>query len=171
MSYRILLLGAGARDELQMGPDNRPAEFKVVTLDLSRRHKPDIVWDLDWTIRMPIADSEFDEIHAYEVLEHTGTQGDAKFFFGQWTEFARILKPGGLFFATVPHWQSIWAWGDPSHRRVITKEQLQFLDQDFYVQVGKSPCSDFRDIYRANFKIRALAETEHQLRFVLQVEK
>lgn len=170
MTYRVLLLGAGTRHELQIELPGRPEAFELTTHELMPGPGIDLVWDLDWTIKMPIADSWFDEIHAYEVLEHTGRQGDAGFFFGQWSEFARILKPGGCFCGTVPHWKSVWAWGDPSHRRVITVEQLAFLDQAHYDQVGTTSCSDFRDIYKADFKLRAHVETEHQLRFILQLE-
>jgi SAM-dependent methyltransferase len=114
----------------------------------------------------------FDEIHAYEVLEHCGRQGDYRTFFAQFTEFARILKPGGFFFATVPSIHSPWAWGDPSHTRVIPPETLVFLSQEEYTkQVGVTAMSDFRSIYKANFSVVMSDDDGNNHRFVLQAHK
>lgn len=105
-------------------------------------------------IPWPLADESFDECHAYEVLEHLGQQGDAKSFFGTFSEIYRILKPEGHLFATVPMWNSIWAWGDPSHKRVINQGSLAFLSQQEYKkQIGNSPMTDFRYIYKGDFDL------------------
>src|SRR5690606_26663551 len=115
----------------------------------NKDHNPDIVWDL--TVHpLPFNDEEFDEIHAYEVLEHLANQGDYEFFFKEFTEYWRILKPKGRFFASVP--VGVWTWGDPSHKRVIQPETLIFLDQDQYAQVGTTSMSDFRYLYKVSFK-------------------
>ncbi|HLY46440.1 MAG TPA: methyltransferase domain-containing protein [Stellaceae bacterium] len=143
----------------------------LVTLDHNDDHKPDHIWDLE-KIPLPFEENHFDEIHAYEVLEHTGAQGDWRFFFAQWSDFWRILKPDGLFHATVPMWNSIWAWGDPSHRRVINSGTLVFLSQAQYQrQVGKTPMSDFRFCYQADFEPVYHKETEHQYLFILRAKK
>lgn len=117
-------------------------------------------------------DHLFDEIHAYEVLEHIGMQGDYKTFFAQFTELYRILKPGGLLYATCPSWCSPWAWGDPSHTRVITAGTLAFLSQAEYArQVGITPMSDFRNVYLADFETVYLHEDSETLMFVLRAVK
>src|SRR3546814_6014455 len=87
------------------------------------------------TCALPIL---FDEVHAYEVLEHLGSQGDFRSFFAHFGEIYRALKDGGILFATVPAWDSVWAWADPSHRRVIAPETLVFLDQTQYREDRKS---------------------------------
>lgn len=165
----------------------------LVTLDNNLDHKPDILCDLTtpkkllscdmprlvaekiakWGNSEPeLIDSAFDELHAYEVLEHIGEQGNAELFFLQFTEFHRILKPGGLFFATCPSWRSMWAWGDPSHSRVITAGTLSFLSQAEYAkQVGKTPMSDFRHIYKADFEPVYVHEDDNYLGFVLRAIK
>jgi SAM-dependent methyltransferase len=120
---------------------------------------------------LPFDDDSATEIHAYEVLEHCGTQGDYRFFFRQWSDFWRVLKPGGLFFATVPLPTSPWAWGDPSHTRIIQVESLTFLNQPAYAQVGVTPMSDYRSIYRADFDILYTDKTEHSLCFALKAVK
>lgn len=156
-----LLLGCGSRTVKDLSV-NGLTEFQNVTrLDYNEDHKPDVVWDLTWTNKypLPFADGEFDEIHAYDVLEHLAPQGDYKFFFKEFTEYHRILKPGGLFMASCPSFDSPWALGDPSHTRVISWETLLFLDQDQYAQVGKTKMSDFRNIYKVSFKI---VHSEHK---------
>ena len=119
MSERVLLLGCGSsrdrRIKIQGKKDWEGQE--LVTLDSNPSHSPDIVWDLDqypwkWTKGLKEG-SQFDEIHAYEVLEHLGEQGYAESFFGCFFEIWRLLKPGGYLAATVPHWQSMWATGSP----------------------------------------------------------
>jgi SAM-dependent methyltransferase len=140
----------------------------LTTLDTDARANPDVVHDLD-VLPYPFADSSFDEIHAYEVLEHCGSQGDWRFFFAQWQEFHRILKPGGYFVGSCPMWDSPWAWGDPGHKRVLTRWTLAFLRQQEYVnQVGKTHMTDYRAIYTGDFETLAVQEQEHSWGFVLR---
>jgi SAM-dependent methyltransferase len=150
-----LLIGCGSRREKCVIPAGvSPHWTKLVTLDFNGDHNPDVVWDL--TKRpFPFEDSTFDEVHAYEVLEHLGQQGDFRSFFDDFSELWRILKPGGWLIGTSPAWNSKWAWGDPGHTRIISAESLLFLDQSEYaVQVGKTPMSDYRWCYKADFEPR-----------------
>ena len=147
-----LLIGAGRSRVKQLAMNDDREWHDLVTLDHNVDHSPDVVHDLE-TLPYPFEDGQFAEIHAYDVLEHVGAQGDWRFFFAQWTEFYRILEPGGLFFGIVPHPSSVWAFGDPSHTRVIPIEQLSFLDQRFYEQVGKTSASDFRHCWHGSFEI------------------
>ena len=166
-----LLIGAGSTRDKRIHTKGRERWNGLVTLDINDDHQPDVVWDLT-NFPLPFVDNQFDEIHAYEVLEHTGAQGDYKFFFAQFTEFWRILKPNGILFGTCPHWKSVWAWGDPSHTRVIQKEQFMFLSQQEYKnQIGKTPMSDFRYIYQADFETEMVQETEVHLLFALKAIK
>ncbi|MBF0310484.1 MAG: methyltransferase domain-containing protein, partial [Magnetococcales bacterium] len=158
--YRELLIGCGQSRIKKIFLTGRQAWSHLVTLDINPDNKPDRVWDLT-RLPLPFGDDSFNEIHAYEVLEHTGGQGDYRFFFAQFADLWRILRPGGVLIGTVPHWQSVWALGDPSHTRVIPKEQFVFLDQSEYIrQVGKTPMSDFRYIYQADFAPVNLAEKD-----------
>lgn len=124
----------------------------LVTLDINPEIKPDIVHDLTH-IPLPFEDNSFDEMHAYEVLEHIGQQGDWKFFFAQFSDFWRILKPAGMIYGTSPCLSSRWLWGDPGHTRVICPENLVCLSQEEYKKkAGVTSQSDYRFIYRADFE-------------------
>lgn len=161
-----LLLGCGSRTEKDIYIDN-PEFENVVRLDYNKDHNPDVLWDL--TVHpLPFDDEEFDEIHAYEVLEHLANQGDYEFFFREFTEYWRILKPHGRFFASVPI--GVWTWGDPSHKRSIQPETLIFLDQDQYQQVGQTSMSDFRNIYKVSFKTIYAEEINGKFYFILEKE-
>jgi SAM-dependent methyltransferase len=166
---RELLIGCGSRRNKLAGASEWS---NLTTLDMNPAHKPDVVWNLE-ALPLPFEEDSFDEVHAYEVLEHTGSQGDYEFFFKQWSDFWRILKPGGMFFATVPYWKSKWAWGDPSHKRVVQPESLIYLDQNQYsIQVGKTPMSDFRFCYTADFElVMGEVVNEEEFRFALRAIK
>lgn len=161
--------------ELVLGCGNYP--FKKIYIeskeyinptrvDIDADCNPDILLDLN-TNSLPFQDSSFDEIHMYEVLEHLGTQGDYKHFFAFFTEVARVLKPNGLFHASVPRPGSPWVWGDPGHTRAFPPEYLVFLDQEKYQAVGTTAMTDYRGIYKADLKIVMLQEKEASLFFSL----
>lgn len=169
--YRELLIGCGMGDRSRkvITFDEIPSEWQNVTrLDMMPEHEPDVVHDLE-VLPYPFADNTFDEIHAYEVLEHTGQQGDWRFFFAQWTEFHRILKPGGYFIGSCPMWDQAWAWSDPGHKRIISAHSLMFLDQEFYrKEVGKTAASDYRPVYKVSFETMAVQEKGPQFFFALK---
>lgn len=175
----VILLGAGSRRErrLGIGADGTDGWGKksVLAIDIDRRCAPDLVFDLNNT-PWPIESDCADEIHAYEVLEHLGRQGDHRTFFAHFYECWRILKPGGHLFATCPSWDSMWAWGDPGHSRVINAGSLVFLDQSEYTaQIGNTPMADYRHEWRGDFQ-RLVTQTvgktgEETFMFVLQAVK
>lgn len=166
-----LLLGCGASREKRLIWDGRKDWTELVTVDINPRHKPDFVYDIS---RVPLLfdDNAFDEIHAYDVLEHTGQQGDWRFFFRQFEDFWRILKPNGVICAVSPAPHSPWAWGDPGHTRIMSRECLIYLDQDKYSQVGETPMTDYRPWYRGNLALRHSEYMDNgQHAYVLQAVK
>jgi SAM-dependent methyltransferase len=166
-----LLLGCGSNPLKKMGhPDHREWSG-LVRLDFNDAHQPDVVHDLS-VLPLPFADDSFDEVHAYDVMEHIGTQGDWRFFFAQWQDIWRILKHGGRFYGLSPHWSSPWAWMDPGHTRAMGPEMLVFLDQLEYAQVGKSPMTDYRFCYAGDFHTEwAQVDAAKQFSWVLRAVK
>jgi predicted SAM-dependent methyltransferase len=169
---RELIIGCGNKKVEKAVQIDGDSKYKnPVTLDIDPDCHPDVLWDLE-KLPLPFKDNEFDEIHAYEILEHTGQQGDYKFFFAQFTDFWRILKPGGLFCATVPNWDNIAAWGDPSHKRIINEMTLMFLIQKEYEkQIGVTSMADYRRLYKSDFKVILMEKTKYRLAFALEAIK
>lgn len=143
----------------------------LTTMDHDPNCGADIAHDLDVT-PWPVESDSFDEVHAYEVLEHLGKQGDFKSFFAAFGEIYRVLKDGGMLFATCPSRTSAWAWGDPSHTRVIQPESLVFLDQTEYAkQIGKTAMTDFRWLWQGDFEPLHLDDNGESFSFVLKAHK
>ena len=178
---RRLMLRNYPNGSAQLVPADNYGEWpdgtQLMTWDTNPECLPSSVIDLDrsWPLwfddhsnrhRVDIDSLEhhFDEIHAYEVLEHLGTQGDVLSFFNTFVGIWMLLKKGGVLFATVPHWKSEWAWGDPSHRRVITPGSLSFLSKRQYrEQLGKTPMSDFREyLGGADFEVIQVVATARE---------
>lgn len=196
--YRELLIGCGHRREKMMGPPTQPEPtwHELYTADINPNCGADFLCDLEitpWSMRVYrdmspekmgpirldgfIPNDSFDEVHAYEVLEHLGRQGEAHSFFAHFSEIWRILKPGGYLCASVPSRYSAWLWGDPSHRRAILPETLVFLSQDQYIKQcdggggRRTPMTDFRGIYKADFEVVGLQDNHQQMLFGLKAIK
>jgi hypothetical protein len=166
-----LLLGAGSRHHKQLALPGKEAWVELITLDMNRDHNPDVCWNLE-RLPLPFKDDHFDEIHAYDVMEHIGKQGDWRWFFEQFTEFWRLLKPDGTFHAISPDSASRWAWGDPGHTRVLPPECLVFLSQEeYHKQIGVTPMTDYRAWYKADFQPLYSQVREGAHAFVLQAIK
>jgi SAM-dependent methyltransferase len=195
---RQLLLGCGHRLKGRAGTNMYQKRMRVhgtddqwdelTTLDLNPDVDPDLLCDLNstpWLARprngehrgelCEMESDYWDEIHAYEVLEHLGALGDAFSFCAHFSEIWRLLKPGGHLLASVPSKRSGFFWGDPSHRRAILPESLTFLDQGEYVKQCDgpvpTPMSDFRGFYKADFKQIEAADSGTHFLFILKAVK
>ena len=165
-----ILLGCGHSRKRLIFPE-RKEWVDLFTVDINPEVKPDREWDLN-KIPLPFPDNSAEEIHAYNVLEHLGTQGDERFFFSQFEDFWRILKPGGYFCGMVPIDGNVWTWGDPGHRRVINVGTLSFLDQGNYEECETTMRTDYRWIYKGNFQLVLNKVMENDtLYFVLKAVK
>lgn len=165
-----LLIGCGNRREKVAYQPGCETFDDLVTLDIDPNSGADVIHDLE-VLPLPFGADTFDEIHASEVLEHTGRQGDWRFFFAQFAEFWRIMKPGAVFCASCPSVKSPWLWGDPGHSRAIQPESLVFLVQPQYAQVGRTAMTDYRAVYRADFDIEWKGDDGENFKFVLRAVK
>ncbi len=161
---RALVLGAGSRKSVgiftggmpqvqQLGPDFTDCFKEVCTIDMEARHNPTVVWDLT-KYPWPVGSDEFDEVHAYELLEHLTYHGDFVAFFQLWREIWRVTKPGGFVCGTTPWWESIWAFGDPGHRMVYNDKLFWYLGQANYAEVGKTTMTDYRTWWPAPYSFK-----------------
>lgn len=168
--YRELLLGCGPDRRKRLKPEFAKEQWtNLVTLDINEAFNPDVVHDLN-ELPWPFQDDEFDEIHAYEVLEHFGQQGDFRSFFAHFEEMWRILKPGGHLMASTPSWDGVWAWSDPGHTRIISEGTIHFLNQDHYGQ-SDNPMTDYRFCYKGDFECIGMQSRGDQFWFVLKAKK
>jgi SAM-dependent methyltransferase len=167
-----LLIGCGnsRKKKLKLHPDDDWTE--LVTLDHDPHCGADVIHDLETFEEWPFADNTFDECHAYEVWEHIGKQGDYRKFFHDFSEVYRVLKPGGIFVGTCPSYKSQWAWGDPSHTRIICQASLVFLDrEEYHKQVGKTAMTDFRWLWKGDFEPVHLFGDDERFEFGLKAHK
>jgi SAM-dependent methyltransferase len=155
---KVLVLGAGTSRVMRIGlyegtqvpakPWTFDEAFKkenIWTVDINPKCSPRIVHNLE-DFPWPVPTNYFDEVHAYEVLEHLGQLGDYEFFFKLWRQIWHVLKPQGVVAASTPWWESLWAWQDPGHRRVYSPDILVYLNQAEYAkQVGNTSMTDYRE--------------------------
>jgi hypothetical protein len=166
-----LLIGCGNSRRKKLAFDDNWEWTELTTLDHDPNCGADIFHDLD-DVPWPVASDRFDEVHAYEVLEHLGAQGDFQAFFAHFGEIYRVLKSGGMLMATVPAWDDVWAWADPSHRRVIAPQTLIFLDRTQYErQIGKTAMTDFRWLWSGDFEPVAAEVADGCFKFALRAHK
>ena len=153
---RALMLGSGyfapTRKLVPLGVELEEPEW--VTLDNNKECNPDVLFDLNKIesgIRLPFPDNTFDEIHAYQVLEHFGKQGRAAGFFSTFRMLWLALKPEGLLYGDTPALTSVWLFGDPGHTRVISEQSLSFLTRRAYEELGKTTSTDYHKLVEPNY--------------------
>ena len=76
---------------------------------------------------IPFDDNHFDTVSAYDFLEHVPrtaiTEHGTRFpFIEVMNEIWRVLKPGGLFYASTPAYPHAAAFQDPTHVNIITRQ-------------------------------------------------
>jgi SAM-dependent methyltransferase len=94
----------------------------AVGLDISADTDADIVHDLD-AFPYPIEDSSFDQILLQDVLEHVAEP--IRLF----EELHRIARPGARIQLRTPHFSSVLAYGDPTHRHYFSMLAIRSLAQ------------------------------------------
>jgi hypothetical protein len=170
MMKRSLLLGCGNSRVKKIATVDKPDWIgELTTMDMDKNCNPSIAWDFNKSHFMPFDDNTFDELAAYDSLEHWCKQGDWKGYFDEFSEYHRILKPGGEFGIIVPIGQD--AFADPGHVRFFHKNHFGFLNQQFYEDNLKAgnPVTDYRWYYKKDFEIIFMEQYgDHHLAVVLR---
>jgi glycosyltransferase involved in cell wall biosynthesis len=119
-------VGAGVAPYKQLVME-APHVDKYLALDLagSSYAPPDVIWDGN---SLPLADNSVETVMATEVLEHCPDPSRLL------CEAFRILKPGGLFFGTVPF---LWPLHDVPHDhwRFTPWSLTQLLEQNRFEDI------------------------------------
>ena len=169
--HRSLLIGCGHdhSKRLHMG-EGTHWQGEVVKLDMNPTCGADVVWDMEKR-PLPFVDAEFDEIHAYDCLEHWGAQGDWRGWFDEMAEYHRILKPGGRMAIVVPVGGDHFA--DPGHKRFFSPNYFRFLNQAWCADrlAAEASITDYRWYWKLNFDIVGMMSSgtpAHHLAVILR---
>jgi SAM-dependent methyltransferase len=109
--------GAGTILDIGCGAAKTPG---AVGLDISPDTDADIVHSLD-AFPYPIEDGSFDQILMQDVIEHV--REPIRVF----EELHRIARPGARIQLRTPHFSSVLAYGDPTHRHYFSTLAISSL--------------------------------------------
>lgn len=171
---KSLLIGCGRDRRKQVHQEgNEQWKGPLIRIDMNPDVEPDHVIDMDdialFDKRLPFEDKTFDEIGAYNCMEHWGRQGYWRGWFREMGEYHRILKPGGQMSILVPIGPD--ALADPGHTRFFQQNYFNFLSQAFYeLNTTQATCfTDYRFVWKKDFTIVYMKEHEgHHLAVILE---
>lgn len=117
--HRFDLVPTGPGAILDVGCGSAKTEG-AIGLDISAETDADIVHDLD-AFPYPIEDNSFDQILMQDVLEHVADP------YGVMGELHRIARPGARVQLRTPHFSSVLAYGDPTHKQYFSTIAIRAL--------------------------------------------
>lgn len=115
--FDLVPTGAGAILDIGCGSSKTQG---AVGLDISSDTDADIVHDLD-VFPYPIDDLSFDQILLQDVIEHVGEP------IRVFEELHRLARPGARIQLRTPHFSSVLAYGDPTHRHYFSTIAIRSL--------------------------------------------
>ena len=115
--FDLLPTGPGAILDIGCGSSKTPG---AVGMDMSAETDADIVHDLD-VFPYPIDDGTYDQILLQDVIEHV--REPIRVF----EELHRIARPGARIQLRTPHFSSVLAYGDPTHRHYFSRLAIESL--------------------------------------------
>ena len=75
---------------------------------------------------LPFCENSCEELIADQLLEHIQLNEDFIFVMN---ECLRVLRPGGIFYISVPHYASPSAHKDPTHCRYFEEHTFSYLEE------------------------------------------
>jgi predicted SAM-dependent methyltransferase len=112
------------RVDLACGQNKTEGFFGV---DIAKVPKVDLVYDLE-KYPWPFPDNSVDEAVCNHYIEHT--KDIIKFM----DEVHRILTPGAKIIIRAPYYNSVRAWQDPTHTRVISEATFLYYNKQWREQ-------------------------------------
>lgn len=109
-AYRLRPSGPGAILDVGCGRAKYPG---ATGIDVSPETDAEIVSDLD-ELPWPIEDNSFDQILLQDVIEHLEDP------LGALGELHRVGRPAARIHIRTPHFSSVLAYGDSTHRHVFS---------------------------------------------------
>jgi SAM-dependent methyltransferase len=109
--------GPGATLDIGCGSNKWPG---AVGLDISADTDADVVHDLD-VYPYPLDDDSFDQVVMQDVIEHVAEP------IRLMEELHRICRPGARIRLRTPHFSSVLAYGDPTHRHYFSRLAIESL--------------------------------------------
>lgn len=98
-------------------------------IDISADTDADIVADLD-EIPWPVDDESFDQILCQDVIEHLESP------LAMLGELHRIGRPGARIHLRTPHFSSVLAYGDTTHRHVLSVLAIRTMVTPLFEHYG-----------------------------------
>jgi SAM-dependent methyltransferase len=89
-------------------------------LDISADTDADIIHDLD-AFPYPLEDDSFDHVVMQDVIEHVADPMRVV------AELHRAMRPGGRLQLRTPHFSSVLAYGDPTHRHYYSTNAIRYF--------------------------------------------
>ena len=117
---RVLNLGCG---NVKNDFPERHLATEVIGVDMSPRSEADILHNLD-EFPYPFESDTFDLVIMQDVIEHLEDVP------GTMNEVYRISRHGALVRIRTPHYSSVYAYGDPTHKRFFSSYVLDGFDAD-----------------------------------------
>jgi SAM-dependent methyltransferase len=115
--YDLRPSGPGRVLDVGCGSNKHPG---AVGIDVSPDTDADVVHDLD-RLPWPVEDAAFDQILLQDVIEHLDD------LYGVFGELQRVARPGARVHLRTPHFSSVLAYSDPTHRHFLSAAAIRSL--------------------------------------------
>ena len=120
--FRLRPSGPGRVLDIGCGRNKWPGAFGV---DISEDTDADAVMDLN-SFPYDIESDSFDQILCQDVIEHVEDP------YRVMAELHRIGKPGARVHIRTPHFSSVLAYGDPTHRHYLSALAVRALAEPLF---------------------------------------